>query len=250
MPELSTHTNTDIPVVSLDNVSKTYDMGTVQVHALKRVNLAVSQGEFVAIIGPSGSGKSTLMHILGCLDTPTSGTIRLEGHDISTFSKNKRAAIRNKRIGFVFQAFNLLPRFTVRQNVEMPMIYSSIPRRDRRRRAEEFIGRVGLADRAHHYPRQLSGGQRQRAAIARALVMDPAIIFADEPTGNLDSRTGEQILELFDTLNKQGSTIILVTHDQYIADRASRQIAIHDGEIVKDSSMAAQYLSKYMRENN
>ncbi len=222
-------------IVRLEDVSKIYKIGTIEVHALVNVDFAVAAGDFIAIIGPSGSGKSTLMHILGCLDTATSGKVELEGRDVSRISSNERARVRNRRIGFVFQAFNLLPRFNVLQNVEMPLIYSGMPRRARRQRARRVVELVDLADRAHHLPRQLSGGQRQRAAIARALVNDPAIVFADEPTGNLDTKTGARILDLFESLNKQGRTIIMVTHEQEIAERASRRISLRDGRIVTDS---------------
>lgn len=223
-------------VARLEHVSKIYTMGTVQVTALDDVNLSIREGEFVAVLGPSGSGKSTLMHILGCLDSATSGTVMLEGRDISRASANERAHIRNTRIGFVFQAFNLLPRFNVQHNVELPLTYAGISRRERAQRARRMIELVGLADRAHHLPQQLSGGQRQRAAIARALVNDPALIFADEPTGNLDTKTGEQILELFARLHQQGRTIVIVTHDHDIAARAGRRIALRDGRIVHDTA--------------
>lgn len=223
-------------VARLEHVSKIYTMGTVQVTALDDVNLGIRQGEFVAVLGPSGSGKSTLMHVLGCLDSATSGTVMLEGRDISRATPNERARIRNTRIGFVFQAFNLLPRFTVQQNVELPLTYAGVSRRVRAQRARRMIELVGLADRAQHLPQQLSGGQRQRAAIARALVNDPALIFADEPTGNLDTKTGAHILELFATLHQQGRTIVIVTHDHDIAARAERRIALRDGRIVHDSA--------------
>jgi len=226
-------------VVRIHELRKVYVSGQIEVEALRGVDLSVEEGEMIAIVGPSGSGKSTLMHILGCLDTPTSGTVELEGREISNVSANERARIRNSRIGFVFQAFNLLPRFTILQNVELPLVYGGIHRRERRRKAMEMIERVGLTDRIEHEPQQLSGGQRQRAAIARALVNDPAIIFADEPTGNLDTRTGEQILELFEELNGQGRTIITVTHDHDIAERSSRQIMIRDGLIVADRQQTA-----------
>jgi putative ABC transport system ATP-binding protein len=226
-------------VVCIKDLRKTYVSGQIEVEALCGVDLTIMQGEMVAIIGPSGSGKSTLMHILGCLDTPTSGVVELEGRDISNIAANERAAVRCSRIGFVFQAFNLLPRFNILQNVELPLVYAGVRRRERHERARSMLDRVGLADRAHHEPQQLSGGQRQRAAIARALINDPAIIFADEPTGNLDTHTGEQILELFMELNAQGRTIITVTHDHDIAACSSRRITIRDGLIVDDSGNAA-----------
>jgi len=223
-------------VARLEHVSKIYTVGPVHVTALDDVNLSIRRGEFVAITGPSGSGKSTLMHILGCLDSATSGTVELEGRDISRASPNERARIRNTRIGFVFQAFNLLPRFSVQHNVELPLTYAGISKHERAVRARRLIELVGLADRAHHLPQQLSGGQRQRAAIARALVNDPALIFADEPTGNLDTKTGAQILQLFASLHQQGRTIIIVTHDHDIAACAGRRIALRDGRIVQDTA--------------
>mgnify|MGYP000978331418 CR=1 FL=1 len=226
-------------VAYLEQVSKIYSMGAVNVTALDGVNLTIGAGEFVAITGPSGSGKSTLMHILGCLDSVSSGTVLLEGRDISRATANERAHIRNTRIGFIFQAFNLLPRFNVQHNVELPLTYAGIHRRARAEKARRMIELVGLADRAHHLPQQLSGGQRQRAAIARALVNDPALIFADEPTGNLDTKTGEQILQLFDTLHQQRRTIVIVTHDHDIAAHARRRIALRDGCIISDSGTSA-----------
>jgi putative ABC transport system ATP-binding protein len=210
-------------------------MEAQQVAALDGVSFDVRAGELIAITGPSGSGKSTLMHLLGCLDRPTSGTFTLEGRDISRASQNERAHIRNRRIGFVFQAFNLLPRFNVLQNIELPLMYAGSDRHARRAKALATVELVGLSDRAHHLPQQLSGGQRQRAAIARALINDPAIILADEPTGNLDTKTGEQILSLFEQLHDQGRTILIVTHDHDIASHALRRIALRDGLIVEDS---------------
>ncbi|MBO7435247.1 ABC transporter ATP-binding protein [bacterium] len=218
-------------VVELIDICKTYDTGAAAFEALHKINLVIEEGEFLAIIGPSGSGKSTLMHILGCLDTPTSGRMLLEGKDISRMSANELSAVRNKRIGFVFQTFNLLPRFNILQNVELPMVYGGVSPFERKRRAMDILKMVGLDDRWNHLPQELSGGQRQRAAIARALIMNPAMVFADEPTGNLDTKTGAQIMELFKELNKAGHTIILVTHDKDIAAQTKRQIEIRDGRI-------------------
>ena len=219
------------PVVELIDICKTYDTGATAFEALHKVNLTIEEGEFLAIIGPSGSGKSTLMHILGCLDKPTSGIMKLEGRDISKLGSNDLAAIRNKRIGFVFQTFNLLPRFNVLQNVELPMVYGNVSPFNRKKRAMEILETVGLGDRWHHLPQELSGGQRQRAAVARALVMNPAMVFADEPTGNLDTKTGAQIMQLFKDLNDKGHTIILVTHDRDVASQTKRQIEIRDGRV-------------------
>ena len=219
------------PVVELIDICKTYDTGATAFEALHKVNLTIEEGEFLAIIGPSGSGKSTLMHILGCLDKPTSGIMKLEGRDISKLGSNDLAAIRNNRIGFVFQTFNLLPRFNVLQNVELPMVYGNVSPFNRRKRAMEILETVGLGDRWHHLPQELSGGQRQRAAVARALVMNPAMVFADEPTGNLDTKTGAQIMQLFKDLNDKGHTIILVTHDRDVASQTKRQIEIRDGRV-------------------
>ena len=218
-------------VVELIDICKTYDTGAAAFEALHKINLVIEEGEFLAIIGPSGSGKSTLMHILGCLDTPTSGRMLLEGKDISRMSANELSAVRNKRIGFVFQTFTLLPRFNILQNVELPMVYGGVSPFERKRRAMDILKMVGLDDRWNHLPQELSGGQRQRAAIARALIMNPAMVFADEPTGNLDTKTGAQIMELFKELNKAGHTIILVTHDKDIAAQTKRQIEIRDGRI-------------------
>ena len=213
------------------NVSKIYRLGEEEIRALDDVTLDIEEGEFISIIGPSGSGKSTLMHILGCLDSPTHGTIRLDDVMIERASPRQLAAIRNRKIGFVFQFFNLLPKLNVVQNVELPMIYSGISGKERRKRALAALESVELANRAKHRPSQLSGGQQQRAAIARALVNSPRIIFADEPTGNLDSHTGDAILSLFRELSKKGRTIVLVTHDPEIAAVTPRRIEIRDGKI-------------------
>ncbi len=218
-------------LVELRNVSKIYRLGGEEIRALDDVSLDIELGEFISVIGPSGSGKSTLMHILGCLDSPTSGTIRLDGVMIHDASPRQLAAIRNQKIGFVFQFFNLLPKLTVLQNVELPMVYAGTSGRERRERALEALKLVGMDNRARHRPSQLSGGQQQRAAIARALVNRPKIVFADEPTGNLDSHTGEAILELFRKLSAEGRTIALVTHDPEIAAVTPRQVEIRDGRI-------------------
>src|SRR6266404_4456600 len=225
-------------LVELRNVSKVYHLGGEEIRALDNVSVDIAEGEFISIIGPSGSGKSTLMHILGCLDTPTNGTIRLDGLMIHDASSRQLAAIRNRKIGFVFQFFNLLPKLNVVQNVELPMIYSGISAKERRERAMLSLESVDLANRAKHRPSQLSGGQQQRAAIARALVNNPRIIFADEPTGNLDSHTGEAILHLFRKLSREGRTIVLVTHDPEIAAVTPRRIEIRDGKIAKKEELS------------
>jgi putative ABC transport system ATP-binding protein len=218
-------------LVELRNVSKIYRLGEEEIRALDDVTLDIEEGEFISIIGPSGSGKSTLMHILGCLDSPSKGTIQLDGVMIQGASSRQLASIRNRKIGFVFQFFNLLPKLNVVQNVELPMIYSGVSAKERRQRALEALQLVDLANRAKHRPSQLSGGQQQRAAIARALVNNPRIVFADEPTGNLDSHTGDAILQLFRKLSQEGRTIVLVTHDPEIAAVTPRRIEIRDGKI-------------------
>jgi putative ABC transport system ATP-binding protein len=223
-------------LIELREVTKRYKVGEQEINALAGIDLDIQQGEYAAIIGPSGSGKSTLMHLLGCLDTPSSGTMKIDNIDVSRANSNRLAELRNQKIGFVFQAFNLLNKFNVLQNVELPMIYSSLPTKERRRKALAAIERVGLTERLHNTPLQLSGGQMQRVAIARALVNNPKIIFADEPTGNLDSTTGATILEMFRELSEQGSTIVLVTHDSGIANKAPRRIEIHDGKIIHDGA--------------
>jgi len=220
--------------LQIQDVTKTYVMGSEKVHALRGVTLEIEKNEFVAIMGPSGSGKSTLMNVIGCLDVPTSGTYSLEGRMVAEMTESQLAEIRNRMIGFVFQTFNLIPRADVLHNVELPLIYGGIPRARRRELAERAIERVGLADRMQHKPNELSGGQRQRVAIARALVFDPSIILADEPTGNLDSRTGDEIMVMFDELHDAGQTIILVTHEDYIAEHALRTIRLKDGLIESD----------------
>jgi putative ABC transport system ATP-binding protein len=224
-------------VIELDNVHKIYDTGAVKVPALRGVSLRILSGEFVAIMGASGSGKSTLMNIIGCLDRPTTGTYRFDGKDISRLNRRQLANIRNRKLGFVFQGFNLLKRHSAVENVTLPLLYAGISARERFRRALEMLKRVGLADRAHHQPNQLSGGQQQRVAIARALVNDPQVILADEPTGNLDSRTGTEILQEFQRLNREhGQTIVMVTHDPAIAAYAPRIITVKDGLIESDVS--------------
>ncbi len=219
---------------TLQDVEKTYVMGTEEVHALRGVSLDVGRNEYLAIMGPSGSGKSTLMNVIGCLDVPTSGTYCLEGQMVADMSQAQLAEIRNLRIGFVFQTFNLIPRANVLHNVELPLIYGGVRRAERRQRAEAAIESVGLADRMKHKPSELSGGQRQRVAVARALVFNPSIILADEPTGNLDSKTGDEIMGMFDELHAAGQTIIVVTHEDYIAAHALRTIRLKDGLIESD----------------
>jgi putative ABC transport system ATP-binding protein len=204
------------------------------VHALAGVSLSIDAGDYVAIMGPSGSGKSTLMNLIGCLDTPTSGSYVLKGREIATMNDDELAQIRNKEIGFIFQTFNLLPRADAVQNVELPLVYSGLPRRERRERAERALDSVGLGTRKHHRPNEMSGGQRQRVAIARALVNGPSILLADEPTGNLDSKTGDEILALMDELHRGGNTIILVTHEDELAQHAARVVRLRDGKIVSD----------------
>jgi len=223
-------------LIDIHNLVKDYQLGMESVHALRGVNLKIDQGEYVAIMGPSGSGKSTLMNILGCLDTATGGDYKLNGTNVSTMNDDQLAEIRNREIGFVFQTFNLLPRATSLHNVELPLIYNGTPAAMRRENAEKALQRVGLADRMHHKPNELSGGQRQRVAIARALVNDPSIILADEPTGNLDTRTGDEIMEIFESILDAGNTIILVTHEEYIAEHSDRIIRLRDGIIERDEA--------------
>jgi putative ABC transport system ATP-binding protein len=218
-----------VPVIELHDVTKEYRSGSLAVQALQAVNLVIDEGEFVAIVGPSGSGKSTLMHIIGCLDVPTSGAYLLSGADVSTLDEDRLAEIRNRQIGFVFQQFNLLASLSAWRNVELPLAYSGVPRRVRRERALEALARVGLADRVDHRPGELSGGQQQRVAIARALVTEPALILADEPTGNLDSASTDEILGLLNDLHASGRTMVLITHERDIAAAAERTVSIKDG---------------------
>lgn len=228
----------DSHLIEIRNIEKIYKVGTIEVPALRGINMMVRPNEYVAIMGPSGSGKSTLMNLIGCLDTPTNGNYILAGEDVSRLSDNRLAEIRNRRIGFVFQTFNLLPRATGLHNVELPLVYAGKSIGMRRQKAKEALAAVGLADRGHHRPNELSGGERQRVAIARALVNDPSLILADEPTGNLDSTTGEEIMSIFDTIYQQGNTIILVTHEEYIARKAKRIVRLLDGRIAKDEIVA------------
>ncbi len=221
-------------LIDVKDITKVYEMGDVQVHALRGVTFTVESGEFIAIMGPSGSGKSTMMDILGCLATPTAGEYYFEGEEVGKLSDNRLADIRNKKIGFVFQSFNLLPRTTALHNVELPLIYSGLGRKERKRRAFESLEAVGLADRVDHKSTELSGGQVQRVAIARALVNNPSLVFADEPTGNLDTRSGAEILAIFDRLNEEGNTIIMVTHEPEVAEHARRVLHIRDGLIERD----------------
>ncbi|MEO7070342.1 MAG: ABC transporter ATP-binding protein [Nostocoides sp.] len=225
------------PILRLTDVGKTYRSGSLTVEALRGVTLTVDDGDFVAIMGPSGSGKSTLMHILGCLDVPTTGAYRLGGEDVSTMKESQLAYVRNRRIGFVFQQFNLLPTMSAWRNVELPLVYAGLSRPERKARAVAALARVGLADRIDHRPGELSGGQQQRVSVARALVTDPQLLLADEPTGNLDSTSTADVLGLFDELNAQGRTIVLITHEQDVAARARRSVQIRDGRFI-DSAAA------------
>lgn len=231
-------------IITLENIKRNYIVGTEIVHALNDVSISIDKNEYVAIMGPSGSGKSTLMNIIGCLDTPTSGDYILRDKLVSTMSDNALAEVRNHEIGFVFQTFNLLARADALHNVELPLIYAGLPSSQRKAMAREALVKVGLEDRMHHKPNELSGGQRQRVAIARALVTNPTIILADEPTGNLDSKTGEDIMNLFAEIYKQGNTIILVTHEEYIAEHAARIIRLRDGRIENDSPNTPKFVEK------
>jgi putative ABC transport system ATP-binding protein len=231
-------------IINIEHIAKIYQVGSEEVHALRDVSLKIDKNEYVAIMGPSGSGKSTLMNMLGCLDTPTSGIYDFKGSSVSEMTDNELARIRNKEIGFVFQTFNLLSRSDAIHNVELPLIYAGLPYAERRERAESALIDVGLKDRMHHKPNELSGGQRQRVAIARALVTSPSIILADEPTGNLDSKTGEEIMILFNEIFEKGNTIILVTHEEYIAEHAARIMRLKDGLIEKDEVVEKRYIPK------
>jgi len=224
-------------IINIEHIAKIYQVGSEEVHALSDVSLKIDKNEYVAIMGPSGSGKSTLMNMLGCLDTPTSGKYDFKGVSVSDMTDNQLAAIRNREIGFVFQTFNLLARSDALHNVELPLIYAGVSTHERKERAKEALIDVGLKDRMHHKPNELSGGQRQRVAIARALVTKPAIILADEPTGNLDSKTGEEIMAVLHEIHKKGNTIILVTHEEYIAEHAARIIRLRDGLIERDETV-------------
>jgi putative ABC transport system ATP-binding protein len=224
-------------IIRVENLTKVYDTGAIQVKALSNVSLSIERKEYVAIMGASGSGKSTLMNILGCLDRLTDGKYILDNVDVSTLSDNELAVIRNKKIGFVFQAFNLLPRLSALGNVELPMVYAGLSKSDRRQKAKAALEKVGLGDRMHHRPNELSGGQKQRVAIARALVNDPAIILADEPTGNLDTKSSEEIMNIFEGLNNEGVTIVMVTHERDIAQHTKRAVVFRDGEIISDKQI-------------
>jgi putative ABC transport system ATP-binding protein len=225
------------PVIEIAGVTKVYGSGDVAVAALRGVSVSIREGEFVAIMGPSGSGKTTLLGIIGCLDRPTEGTYHLVGEEMSALDENRRARVRGARIGFVFQAYNLLPRQPAYKNVELPLIYAGVPARERRARVVEALGQVGLADRIDHRPNQLSGGEQQRVGIARALVVKPSVLLADEPTGNLDSGSAAEVLALLERLNRQGTTIVLVTHSEEVAQHAARIVRVADGLIVSDGSV-------------
>ena len=227
------------PIIQMEEIRKTYDTGKVKVEALKRIDLAVSPGEFVAIVGPSGSGKSTLMNLIGCLDTPTGGRYRLGGEEVAKLDRDALADVRNRRVGFVFQGFNLLPQISAFENVEMPLVFGGVPAKARAGRVRELLARVGLEDRMEHKPTELSGGQMQRVAIARALAMQPDVLLADEPTGNLDTSAGGDIMELFSELWRQGRTLVVITHDMTLARRAGRVVEVRDGRIIHDGERAA-----------
>ena len=232
-------TTTAMPVIEMKEIRKTYDTGKIKVEALKGIDLSISPGEFVAVVGPSGSGKSTLMNLIGCLDTATDGSYRLAGEDVAGLKRDDLADIRNRRVGFVFQNFNLLAQISSFENVEMPLLFGGVPPRKRKERVAELMARVGLADRMDHKPTELSGGQMQRVAIARALAMDPAILLADEPTGNLDTSSGGDVMSIFSELWQQGRTLVVITHDLSLARRAGRVIEVRDGRIISDGAAAA-----------
>jgi len=231
-------------IITIEHIAKIYQVGSEEVHALRDVSLNIDKNEYLAIMGPSGSGKSTLMNMLGCLDTPTQGLYLFKDKNVNQMNDNDLANIRNKEIGFVFQTFNLLPRSDSLHNVELPLIYAGVPKSERKERAAAALDNVGLGDRMHHKPNELSGGQRQRVAIARALVTNPAIILADETTGNLDSKTGEDIMHLFHEIHEAGNTIILVTHEEYIAEHAKRIVRLRDGLIESDEEVPNRYIPK------
>lgn len=234
-------------IIKLENLVKVYDTGAIQLKALKGINLLIEEKEYVAIMGASGSGKSTLMNVLGCLDKLTEGKYYLDGVDVSSLDDNSLAAIRNKKIGFVFQAFNLLPKLTAIANVELPMMYAGVSKQERELRAKVALDKVGLSDRMYHKPNELSGGQKQRVAIARALVNEPAIILADEPTGNLDSSSSEEIMEIFQSLNDDGVTIVMVTHEPDIAMHTKRAIVFKDGDIISDDIVKDRVISRRLK---
>lgn len=223
------------PLIALSGIERVFQLGDSTVHALARLDLSIDKGEYVAVIGPSGSGKSTLLNLLGLLDRPDAGTYRLEGRDVTTLSPDEQAQVRRERIGFVFQSFHLVPRLTAAENIALPMVLAGYPLAERRARVAEALKAFGLDNRADHRPDQLSGGQRQRVAIARATVMRPALLLADEPTGNLDRATGDEVIRLLETLNAQGVTLIIVTHDQTLASRARRQVVMQDGALLRDT---------------
>lgn len=232
-------TDPSSPIIRMTDVGKVYRSGSLEVAALRSVSVQIDTGEFVAVMGPSGSGKSTLMHIIGCLDVPTSGRFELLGHDVSDLTENSLSDVRNRMIGFVFQQFNLLSEMTAQRNVELPLVYAQVPPAERRERAARALARVGLADRARHRPGELSGGQQQRVAIARALVTEPALILADEPTGNLDSSSTDDVLRLLSDLHAEGRTIVMITHEAEVAARASRVVTIRDGMIATGGTSAS-----------
>lgn len=231
-------------MIKIENLSKTYNTGIITVEALKDINLAIKEKEFVSIMGPSGSGKSTLMNILGCLDKPTEGIYELDGESVQGMSDDELAEIRNKKIGFIFQSFNLIPRVNALKNVELPMIYAGISAKQRSKRAIEALQKVGLEERMHHNPNELSGGQKQRVAIARSLVNNPSLIFADEPTGNLDTKAGNEVMSIFQQLNAEGVTIIMVTHEFDVAMHTKRMIVCRDGKIIEDKPVDNQIIIK------
>jgi len=224
--------------VELDGVWKTYQLGEQTVDALRDVSLTLSRGSYTAVMGPSGSGKSTLMNLVGCLDTPTEGRVDVDGRDVTALSERERTRLRGREIGFVFQTFNLMPRLTAAENVALPMVFQDVPRSDREDRARDLLGRVGLGDRADHRTSELSGGQRQRVAIARALANDPALLLADEPTGNLDTETGQRIMDLFAELHAAGNTVLMVTHERHVAEHADRIVHLLDGEVEREERVA------------